>query len=161
MDLPSIKWLENYLGSFEGAIVIVSHDRYFLDRIVDHTFAFEGDGVIKDFPGNYTDYRLWVDEQASANKKTKGQKEVVVEPEVVIETPKVAKRKLSFKELKEFETLEKEVAELEVKKVKLTEQLSSGDTAFDEIADISKKLEDIIADLEMKELRWLELSEFV
>jgi ABC transport system ATP-binding/permease protein len=161
LDIATLNVLEDFLMSYGGCLLVVSHDRYFLDRIVDHTFAFEGDGVIKDFPGNYTDYRLWVDEQASANKKTKGQKEVVIEPEVIIETPKEAKRKLSFKELKEFESLEKEVAELEAKKVKLTEQLSSGDTAFDEIAEISKKLEDIIADLEMKELRWLELSEFV
>jgi ATP-binding cassette subfamily F protein uup len=142
---------------YGGCLLVVSHDRYFLDRIVDHTFAFEGDGVIKDFPGNYTDYRIWQEEYAKLQKKDRESKPAVIEIAEVKESS--PKRKLSFKEKTEFDNLEKEIQVLEKLKIELTEKLSSGNLPFDEIADISNKLEDTVNDLEEKELRWLELSE--
>ncbi|MCP9763676.1 ABC-F family ATP-binding cassette domain-containing protein [Lacihabitans soyangensis] len=157
LDIATLNVLEEFLMGYGGCLLVVSHDRYFLDRIVDHTFAFEGDGLIKDFPGNYTDYRIWQEENAKQQKKGKDNKPVTVEITPAKET--APKRKLSFKEKTEFDTLEKEISVLENLKIELTEKLSSSNLPFDEIADISKKLEDTVNDLEEKELRWLELSE--
>jgi ABC transport system ATP-binding/permease protein len=157
LDIATLNVLEEFLMGYGGCLLVVSHDRYFLDRIVDHTFAFEGDGLIKDFPGNYTDYRIWQEENAKQQKKDKDNKPAIVEITPAKET--APKRKLSFKEKTEFDNLEKEIQVLEKLKIELTEKLSSGNLSFDEIADISKKLEDTVNDLEEKELRWLELSE--
>lgn len=157
LDIATLNVLEEFLMSYGGCLLVVSHDRYFLDRIVDHTFAFEGDGLIKDFPGNYTDYRIWQEENAKQQKKDRDNKPAVIEVAEVKET--APKRKLSFKEKTEFDNLEKDLQILEKQKVELTEKLSSGTLSFDEIADISKKLEDTVNELEEKELRWLELSE--
>ena len=159
LDIATLNVLEEFLMSYGGCLLVVSHDRYFLDRIVDHTFAFEGDGLIKDFPGNYTDYRIWQEENAKQQKKDRDNKPAVIEVAEAKETP--PKRKLSFKEKTEFDNLEKDLQILEKQKVELTEKLSSGTLSFDEIADISKKLEDTVNELEEKELRWLELSEMV
>jgi ATP-binding cassette subfamily F protein uup len=157
LDIATLNVLEEFLMGYGGCLLVVSHDRYFLDRIVDHTFAFEGDGVIKDFPGNYTDYRIWQEENAKQQKKDRESKPAVIEIAEVKESS--PKRKLSFKEKTEFDNLEKEIQVLEKLKIELTEKLSSGSLPFDEIADISNKLEDTVNDLEEKELRWLELSE--
>jgi ATP-binding cassette subfamily F protein uup len=157
LDIATLNVLEEFLMGYGGCLLVVSHDRYFLDRIVDHTFAFEGDGVIKDFPGNYTDYRIWQEENAKQQKKDKDSKPAIAEVAEIKET--TPKRKLSFKEKTEFDILEKEIGVLENLKIELTEKLSSGNLSFDEIADISKKLEDAVNELEEKELRWLELSE--
>lgn len=157
LDIATLNVLEEFLMGYGGCLLVVSHDRYFLDRIVDHTFAFEGDGVIKDFPGNYTDYRIWQEENAKQQKKDRESKPAVIEITEVKESS--PKRKLSFKEKTEFDNLEKEIQVLEKLKIELTEKLSSGNLPFDEIADISNKLEDTVNDLEEKELRWLELSE--
>jgi ATP-binding cassette subfamily F protein uup len=157
LDIATLNVLEEFLMGYGGCLLVVSHDRYFLDRIVDHTFAFEGDGVIKDFPGNYTDYRIWQEENAKQQKKDRESKPAVIEIAEVKESS--PKRKLSFKEKTEFDNLEKEIQVLEKLKIELTEKLSSGNLPFDEIADISNKLEDTVNDLEEKELRWLELSE--
>ena len=157
LDIATLNVLEEFLMGYGGCLLVVSHDRYFLDRIVDHTFAFEGYGVIKDFPGNYTDYRIWQEENAKQQKKDKDSKPAIAEVAEIKET--TPKRKLSFKEKTEFDILEKEIGVLENLKIELTEKLSSGNLSFDEIADISKKLEDAVNELEEKELRWLELSE--
>ena len=157
LDIATLNVLVEFLMGYGGCLLVVSHDRYFLDRIVDHTFAFEGDGVIKDFPGNYTDYRIWQEENAKQQKKDRESKPAVIEIAEVKESS--PKRKLSFKEKTEFDNLEKEIQVLEKLKIELTEKLSSGSLPFDEIADISNKLEDTVNDLEEKELRWLELSE--
>jgi ATP-binding cassette subfamily F protein uup len=157
LDIATLNVLEEFLMGYGGCLLVVSHDRYFLDRIVDHTFAFEGDGVIKDFPGNYTDYRIWQEENAKQQKKDRDNKPAIVEIAEVKET--APKRKLSFKEKTEFDMLEKDISILENLKIELTKKLSSGGLPFDEIADISKKLEDTVNDLEEKELRWLELSD--
>jgi ABC transport system ATP-binding/permease protein len=162
LDIATLNVLEDFLMAYGGCLMVVSHDRYFLDKIVDHVFAFEGNGVIKDFPGNYTDYREYLDEKEEIEKKTKDKKSSNSEPEksIFIETAAIQKRKLSYKELKEFEEIEKEMAVLEKTKTELTEKLSGGSINFDEIADISKKLEKTVETLEYMELRWLELSEF-
>ncbi|TAH11574.1 MAG: ABC transporter ATP-binding protein [Sphingobacteriia bacterium] len=173
LDLPTLAVLENFLSDYPGCILIVSHDRYFMDRLVDHLFVFEGNGEIRDFPGNYTQYRIWQkDNEKLANKwdvleagKRKG---ATTESIVMNEQPKTApsasastKRALTFKEKREFEQLEKDMPELEKEKQSLTLEMSTGTLAFDAIQKISDRLIVITNQLEEKELRWLELSELV
>jgi len=151
LDLPTLSVLENFLLDFQGCLLIVSHDRYFMDRLVDHLFVFEGGGEIKDFPGNYSQYREW-------------QKEEIFQEEKRPETPKQAhvqnqKRKLSYKEQREFEILEKELANLEIEKKEISEKLSSVNLPFEELQKLSERIGEITALIDQKELRWLELSE--
>jgi ATP-binding cassette subfamily F protein uup len=158
LDIATLNVLEEFLMSYSGCLLVVSHDRYFLDRLVDHTFAFEGNGYIKDFPGNYTDYRNWSEEQQREAKiQDKPKAAELPKPVVVQEAPK---RKLSFKEKQEFETIEKTMPKLEAEKSELSAKLSEGIQDFDAIAKISTRLEEVVAELEEKELRWLELSDF-
>jgi ATP-binding cassette subfamily F protein uup len=154
-DIDTLNVLEDFLEAFEGNVMVVSHDRYFLDRVCDHIFAFEDGGHIKDYPGNYTDYREWV-----VSKK----KLPTEQPKEIVETVKkkevmVEKRKLSFKEKQELEKLGNEIEVLEDYRAQLIEQLNGGDMPFNEISVVAKEIESITADLELKELRWLELSE--
>lgn len=158
LDIATLNVLEEFLMGYGGCLLVVSHDRYFLDRLVDHTFAFEGDGYIKDFPGNYTDYRNWSEEQQKEAKQQEKPKTELPKPVVQQEPPK---RKLSFKEKQELESIDKEMPKLEQEKTELSEKLSSGAMDFDEIAKISARLEEVMANLEEMELRWLELSEGV
>ncbi len=156
LDIATLNVLEDFLAAYSGCLLVVSHDRYFLDRLVEHTFAFEGEGYIRDFPGNYTDYRNWYDEQQKELKKAPK-----VQEEKKASVPVVqSKRKLSFKERQEFESLEKELPKLEQEKEELSVLLSSGMTDFEEIAKISARLESLVERLEEKEMRWLELSEW-
>ncbi|TLV00186.1 ABC-F family ATP-binding cassette domain-containing protein [Dyadobacter luticola] len=165
LDIASLNVLEEFLFNFPGCLLIVSHDRYFLDRLVQHIFVFEGEGKISDFPGNYTELRDYQDEQ-EAEKKSAGQqapapKVVVPEPVTPVKEPvvaQVAKRKLSYKEQKELETLEKELADLEKAKETLVANLNKGGS-HDELAKWSKQIEEITQSQEDKEMRWLELSE--
>ncbi len=157
LDIATLNVLEEFLAGYSGCLLVVSHDRYFLDRLVDHTFAFEGNGYIRDFPGNYTDYRNQADEQLKMQKKEEKPKGETSRPEVQ-EAPK---KKLSFKEKQEFEALEKEIPKLEEEKSMLSEKLSGEVTDFEEISRISARLEVLVEQLEEKELRWLELSEWV
>ena len=155
LDLPTLAVLENFLSEFQGCLLIVSHDRYFMDRLVDHLFVFDGDGVVRDFPGNYTQYRL--------NKKEEEQKEAAApKPEQKQEksTKPEEKKRLSFKEKREFEQLEKEIAALTKEKELVTEKLNSGSAPFDELQALSLRIGEIGNLLDEKELRWLELSEF-
>ena len=156
LDLPTLNVLENFLSDFPGCVLIVSHDRYFMDKLVDHLFVFEGNGVIKDFPGNYTQYRIEESKQLTVNSE---QSKI---PLTVHRSPLTNKtnRKLSYKEKREFEQLEKEIPELEIEKKNLTEKLSSN-INYEEITAASERLLLINSMLEEKELRWLELSEFV
>lgn len=154
-DIDTLNVLEDFLEAFEGNVMVVSHDRYFLDRVCDHIFAFEDGGHIKDYPGNYTDYREWV-----VSKK----KLPTEQPKEIVETVKkkevmVEKRKLSFKEKQELEKLGNEIEVLEDYRAQLIEQLNGGDMPFNEISVVAKEIESITSDLELKELRWLELSE--
>jgi len=151
LDLPTLSVLENFLSDYKGCVIIVSHDRYFMDRLVDHLFIFEGDGVIRDFPGNYSTYRL--------EEKSK-EKEVIKEAQ--IPTPVITttvKRKWSFKEKREFEQLEKEIASLDAEKTTVTQKMMDSTISYDEMQRVSHRITQITQMLEEKELRWLELSE--
>ncbi|MET0242112.1 MAG: ABC-F family ATP-binding cassette domain-containing protein, partial [Flavitalea sp.] len=163
LDLPTLGVLENFLSEYQGCLMIVSHDRYFMDRLVDHLLVFEGAGVIRDFPGNYTQYRIAIKEQDSA-ASLKG---TVLEsvPEKPVETPvKPAvtedKRKLSYKEKREYESLQSDLEKLEKEKQAVTDQLNSGTLPFDQLQELSKRIGEINQLVDEKELRWLELSEF-
>ena len=153
LDLPTLSVLENFLLEFSGCLIIVSHDRYFMDRLVDHLFVFEGEGKISDFPGNYSQLR-----------EMQKQKELVIpedrRPEPVI-TPGVqaAKRRLSYKEQREFDQLEKELADLEREKREVSEKLSTAQLPFDQLQQLSGRIVQISALIDEKEMRWLELSD--
>jgi ATP-binding cassette subfamily F protein uup len=159
LDLTTLAILEDFLQAYTGCLLLVSHDRYFMDKIVDHLFVFEGDAVISDFPGNYTLYRIAEDKKAADKKAGIVEKEIVKPVEVIIEksTPK-EKRKLSFKEKFEFETIEKEMPLLETEKKALENKLLTT-TNFEEVNKMLVRIGEITASLEEKEMRWLELSE--
>ncbi|AHW60460.1 ATP-binding cassette, subfamily F, uup [Draconibacterium orientale] len=162
LDIMTLNVLEDYLQSFAGCVVVVSHDRFFMDKIVDHLFVFEGEGAITDFPGNYTVYRNKVEEEeqqkakAEAKKKAeaKAKSEAVAKP-----SQPQTKKKLSFKEKREFEQLENEIPELEEQIGELEDLLNSGTLKHDELYEKSLQLDDMKSQLDEKELRWLELSE--
>ncbi len=160
LDLPTLSVLENFLSEFQGCLLIVSHDRYFMDRLVDHLFVFEGDGVIRDFPGNYSQYRLWQKEQ-EAIPVTGYQVPVKKAGEMPGSQESVTsnKKQLSFKQKREFELLEKEIARLAKEKETITEKLNNGNTPFEELQQLSHRIGEVTRWLDEKELRWLELSE--
>ncbi|MDJ1485698.1 ABC-F family ATP-binding cassette domain-containing protein [Cytophagaceae bacterium YF14B1] len=162
LDLTTLNVLEDFLENFGGCLLLVSHDRYFMDRLVDHLFVFEGEGKIRDFPGNYTDYREWLEDK-DEQEKVQAQKASKPEPVVQTSTPtqETAKRKLSFKEQKEYETLEKEIEELEEKKSKLVAKLNTGSPNHEEITGWAKEIETIERTLGTKTDRWLELAEYI
>ncbi len=156
LDLPTLSVLENFLSEYPGCLLIVSHDRYFMDRLVDHLLVFEGEGKIRDYPGNYSQYRLWQrqqENQPSAEPKP--------ETKTQLELPKQqpAKQRMGFKEKREFELLEKEIAQLTQEKEAIHLKLNSGDAGFEELQKLSERLIKVSEDLDSKELRWLELSE--
>ncbi|MBI2283160.1 MAG: ABC-F family ATP-binding cassette domain-containing protein [Bacteroidetes bacterium] len=170
LDLPTLAVLENFLSDYQGCVLIVSHDRYFMDRLVDHLFVFEGDGEVRDFPGNYTQYRLWIkDNEKKENKwdvleqrKSKGEstESAVTSRETPLANKEqVVKKKMSFKEKREFEQLEKELPELEAEKKQITEQMGAGNLSFEDLNKQSARILEIDQLLQEKELRWLELSE--
>lgn len=154
LDIATLNVLEDFLENFEGCLLIVSHDRYFLDRLVDHVFVFGEKGRIKDFPGNYTQYRLNRSKQVQTEKKAE-KTEVTTIPA----KPK-EKSKLSYKEQKEFETLEKDIETLEAQKATLLQQMNSGQLNTEEFIKISKKFADTEQALETRTNRWIELSEW-
>ena len=160
LDLPTLAVLENFLNDYQGCVLIVSHDRYFMDRLVDHLFVFEGNGEVRDFPGNYTQYRLEEKEKEKRGSSLNAKPEPVVAK--VVETPKPVEkqgRKLSFKEKQELENIEKAIATLEAEKVEIADKMSDGDLPFEEIKKLSDRLIAIDNELGMKEFRWLEMSE--
>ena len=154
LDIVTLNVLEEYLKEYHGTLIIVSHDRHFLDRLVDHLFVLCGDGQVKDFIGSYTQYRTFLKDmeaEAKAPKASAGD-----------DYPKKVKTvtaKLSFKEKREFEQLEADIAALEAEKASLTEQISSGTLPYDKLQEASQRIGAINEDLDMKEMRWLELSE--
>jgi len=155
LDLPTLNVLENFLADYPGCILIVSHDRYFMDRLVDHLFVFEGDGIVKDFPGNYTQYRFIQKEE-----EKKLAEEVQKKTVAVIETEEApAKKKMGFREKKQLDNLEREIANLEKEKKQLEEALCETNISFDKITTISNRIAEIIKLQEEKEMKWLELSE--
>jgi len=155
LDIMTLNVLEDYLQTFNGCVIIISHDRFFMDKVVDHLFAFNGNGDIKDFPGNYTQYRGYKLEKEQLEKETK---QPVAPKEKPKKAPQVSNKK-SFKEKMEFEKLEKEIEELEKLIATLEEELSSGTLSGDEITEKSILYQQSKDSLEEKELRWLELSE--
>ena len=156
LDIFTLGVLEDYLESFDGCLIIVSHDRYFLDKLVDHTFYFKGDGEIKDIIGNYTAYRQFLSEERSAEKQLK--KAVSESKEKDRDTKK---KKLSYKEKLEFESLEGEIADLESERNELMEKMNAGTEDSETVNKIAIRLGEIGMLIEEKEMRWLELSEYV
>src|SRR5574344_337683 len=156
LDIMTLNVLEDYLQNFNGCVIIVSHDRYFMDKIVDHLFVFEGNGEIKNFPGNYSIYRDYKDEN-DRNERQAVQQE---KKEAVVEKPqKKVTNKLSFNEKRELEQLETEIAQLEIEKVELENKMSSGEMNHEELNQTSQLYNETKENLDIKELRWLELSE--
>jgi ATP-binding cassette subfamily F protein uup len=158
LDLPTLAVLENFLNDFQGCLLIVSHDRYFMDRLVDHLLVLEGNGVIRDFPGNYSQYRDWLKEN-SAQDAFPNEAPVTTPTTTIPAKTSTPKRQLSYKEKREFENLEHEIARLTREKQDVTNQLNSGDAPFDELQRLSIRIGEIGQLLDDKELRWLELSE--
>ncbi|ANH80672.1 ABC transporter [Niabella ginsenosidivorans] len=157
LDLPTLSVLENFLSDYPGCLLIVSHDRYFMDRLVDHLLVFEGNGVIKDFPGNYTQYRL---QEKAAPAGTPASKQNAPEkPEPAVSKP--GGKKISFKEKREYELLGKEIAELTSEKEAIAAQLANSDLGFEELEQLSRRIGEVATLLDEKELRWLELSELI
>lgn len=155
LDIMTLNVLEEYLHEFKGCLIIVSHDRYFLDKCVDHLFVFEGNGRIKDFVGQYSEYREYIRErEATERNEQRSNAAPKAKPQQVRE-----KRKLSFKEQRELEQLEADLQRLGDERTALESELSSGTLPYDRLTEASKRIEEIIALIDEKELRWLELSE--
>lgn len=154
LDITTLSILEEYLQDFPGCVIVVSHDRFFMDRVVDHLLVFKGDGVINDFPGNYSQYREWSALQSKETEKAKDNESK--EKKTAASYRNDTRRKLSFKEKREFE----QIASLEAERKTLEEQLCSGTLSVDELTEKSRRLPMLKEELEEKEMRWLELSEF-
>ena len=163
LDIVTLQILEEYLQDFPGCVIVVSHDRYFMDKVVDHLLVFKGQGVIKDFPGNYTQYREWEkmeSDKSAVSSKSSGSS-------ISSNTSSSSKpsyrhderRRLSYKEKREMEQLEKDIAALEAEKKQIEEALCGGTTSVEEITSMSKRLPVLNSELDEKSMRWLELSE--
>ncbi len=154
LDIQTLQILEEYLTDFPGCVIVVSHDRYFMDKVVDHLLVFKGDGVIDDFPGNYSQYREWCAlrprEESTANNTERSEKRDYRNP---------SKRKMSYKEKMEFARLEKEIAALEEEQKHIEAALCGGTSSVDEITQMSRRLPLLKEELDEKSMRWLELSE--
>src|SRR5574344_684709 len=161
LDIPTLQILEEYLQDFPGCVIVVSHDRYFMDKVVDHLLIFQGEGVVKDFPGNYTQYREWL---AMDSKEKLVEKTNVCNVDFV--SPKGnnyhhdARKRLSYNEKREFEQLGKDLVLLEEEKKEIEEKFSNGMLSIDEITKLSKRLPEVKSAIDEKETRWLELSEY-
>ncbi|MDO5615519.1 MAG: ABC-F family ATP-binding cassette domain-containing protein [Cruoricaptor ignavus] len=158
LDLPTLTVLENFLLNFQGSLVIVSHDRYFMDRIVEHVLAFEGNGKIKDFTGNFSEYREWKKGQDNMAPQNKTKELATEKPTETKSAPQ--KKKLSFKEQRELEQIEKEMPELEQQRAEILNQLNN-ESDYEKIATLSESLQTLSDRLEETELRWLELQEII
>ena len=168
LDIVTLQILEEYLQDFPGCVIVVSHDRYFMDKVVDHLLVFKGNGVINDFPGNYTQYR-WFSrneeggtrkENTPASEKSRSSEKVPSDTSrSSFLVPPSSKRKMTYKEKREFEQLELDIAALEAEKKRIEEALCGGTTSVEEITTMSKRLPILNDELDEKSLRWLELSE--
>jgi ABC transport system ATP-binding/permease protein len=156
LDIQTLNILEEFLINFGGCLLLVSHDRYFMDHLVEHLFVFEGEGKIRNFPGNYTDYREALNNKEFEPKSEAKKPTQVTENKIVDSSPK---RKLSYKEQQELDVLTKEIADIEDKKSSLTEKLNAGEADFQLLENLSKEIETLTNLQDEKELRWLELSE--
>lgn len=159
LDIETLQVLEEYLSEFKGCVIVVSHDRYFMDKVVDHIFVFNGDGDIKDFPGNYTEYRDWRDEErATAAKEAAAQAAKTTPAKQSHRTEE--KRKLTFKEKREYEALETEIFQLEEEKAAIEEAMSSGTLSTADLLEKSARIQQVLELIDEKTMRWLELSEY-
>jgi len=156
LDLQTLNTLEEFLEDFGGVLVMVSHDRYFMDKLIDHLFVLDGKGNIRDFPGNYTQYRLTADKEKLANKKEKA----VTKASQKTDKPKT-KTKLSYNEKREFEELEKDLANLEQRKKEIENEMTTHQNDHQKIMELSNEMSETLKSLDEKELRWLELSEYM
>ena len=156
LDIVTLQILEEYLQDFPGCVIVVSHDRYFMDKIVDHLLVFEGDGKINDFPGNYTQYRQY---QLLQPKEAKSTTRPTAKDSTKASYRNDTRRRMSFKEKMEFERLSKEIEQLEAEQKTLEEALCSGTLSIEELTEKSKRLPQLKDELDEKSLRWLELSE--
>ena len=159
LDIKTLQILEDYLQNFPGCVIVVSHDRYFMDKIVDHLLIFHGNGEVQDFPGNYTQYREWKKLQPKPEEGSKGSKVQEVQgskPSYRNDT----RRRLSYKEKMEFQQLEHDIEELTLEKNAAEEALSSGTLSVEEITKLSERFQVVTQQLDEKEMRWLELSEY-
>lgn len=156
LDIFVMSVLEDYLRSFQGCLIVVSHDRYFMDKMVDHLFVFKGDGSIKDITGNYSAFRKL--QQKDQREERKADKEV--KESVKTEQVRTERKKLTYKEQQEFESLEKELESLEAEKAQLTEKLADPTVTSEELIEAGQRLSQVVQDLDQKTDRWLELSEF-
>ena len=155
LDIVTMQILEEYLQDFPGCVIVVSHDRYFMDKVVDHLLVFKGQGEVKDFPGNYSQYRQWLAMEDAAtvrdNKEPKGKAAKAYRHD--------DRRRMTYKERLEFEKLEKEIAQLEEEQHLIEDALCSGTLSVDELTEKSKRLPVLQSELDEKSMRWLELSE--
>lgn len=158
LDIVTLNVLEEYLRSFKGCLIVVSHDRYFMDKVVDHLLVFNGQGDIRDFPGNYTQYREWKDLHAQHEKELE-KKTAKPQERRSTRTKPEGKRRLTFKERKELEQLESEIAALEEEKTQLEQALCTGTLSVEELTEKSKRLPILTEEIDSKTNRWLELSE--
>lgn len=163
LDINTLQILEQYLQDFHGCVIVVSHDRYFMDKVVDHLLVFRGDGVVEDFPGNYTQFRAWEDEREDRQEVPSSGRSAAAQATEVKENKKPPRleqrRRMTFKEKQEFAALEQEIAALEQEKADIESRLSSGMLSVQEITDLSKRLPVVTDTLDEKSMRWLELSE--
>lgn len=162
LDIVTLNVLEEYLRNFKGCVIVVSHDRYFMDKVVDHLLVFKGNADIKDFPGNYSQYREWKEAQEAVRKEEEAaaMKKQAATPVRPRKEENGAKRRLTFKERKEFEELDAEIPRLEAEKKELEESMSSGTLGPEELMRQSERISRLMDELDEKSMRWLELSEF-
>lgn len=155
LDLPTLNVLENFLLEYPGCLMVISHDRYFMDRIVDHLFVFEGEGTIIDFPGNYANYR--VEKELNEDKTS----DPTIELKQKSTEPEISKKKAGFNEKREFDLLTKELEKLNKEKEQIALQLSAGNLEYQQLQELSSKFKHVSDQIDKKEMRWLELSEMV
>jgi ATP-binding cassette subfamily F protein uup len=158
LDIVTLQVLEDYLLQFNGSMLIVSHDRYFMDKIVDHMFVFDGNGNVKDFPGNYSVYRSKKDFEERVEKLNASKKKEITKKDAPQSANNYANR-LSYKEKVEFEKLDTEIATLSCEKQEIESNLASGDLSAEALQAKSKRFSELSDLLDVKEMRWLELSE--
>lgn len=159
LDIVTLQVLEEYLQDFQGCVIVISHDRYFMDKVVDHLLVFQGDGIVKDFPGNYTQYREWSALPENKPETAAAQDKSAPDANAGRNQPREKKR-LTFKEKREFEQLDADIQRLEAEKQQIVDALSGGEISAERITELSKRLPQLEEELDEKSMRWLELSEF-
>lgn len=161
LDIVTLSILEEYLVNFKGCVIVISHDRYFMDKVVDHLMVFEGDAVLRNFPGNYSQYREWkLIEDRKANEEARVEKAAKVDTVAPVPVKEEVKRKLTYKEKQEYEGLEQKIADLEKEKAEITNKLSSGELSSEDLVESSNRITTLMELIDEKTMRWLELSEY-